>query len=404
MLMASICAIAVTFRGRTTIHRARITPPTRTPSGVSHQAVALSPSTTAVQKRRTHHKRNLTAIVSYVAVFALIISFISVGYRSPVEQQLAAQASTRTAIEISKPSVDQVEAADMAASLAETAHLPIASNVANLSISLSAKGELAQTDDNLISKPQIVQPNASSRDIRHYRVVPGDTIKTVAQKFNVSTDTIKWANNLVSDALEKNRVLVIPAVDGVLYTVRAGDTTEKLARKYRANAERIVLYNDLELGGLRPGRRILIPGGILPVNERPGANSGGTSSGGGFSQGGLGAFASASVGNRYDYGYCTWYVYERRSALGRPVGSFWGNATTWAGFASSAGYLVDNNPGVGAVLQSSGGWGGYGHVAIVESVDGAGNVTVSEMNYAGWNVVDNRTISAAQARSYNYIH
>jgi N-acetylmuramoyl-L-alanine amidase len=348
----------------------------------------------------------MTTIVSYVAIFALIMSLISIGYRSPVEQHLAAQASTRASIEISKPSVDQVVAADMAASLAETAHLPVASNVANLSISLGAKGDLAQTDDNLISKPQIVQPGSGNRDIRHYRAVVGDTVPKVARKFSLTPDTIKWANNLVSDALEKGKVLIIPAVDGVLYTVKSGDTVAKLAGKYKASSERIVLYNDLELSGLRPGRRILIPGGILPVNERPGAALGNDSGSGGSSFSGSfgGGLASASVGNRYDYGYCTWYVYERRSALGRPVGSFWGNATTWAGFASSAGYRVDNSPEVGAVLQSSGGWGGYGHVAMVESVDGAGNVTVSEMNYAGWNVVSSRTISAAQARSYNYIH
>ena len=347
----------------------------------------------------------MTTIISYVAIFALIISLISVGYRSPVEQHLAAQASTRATIEISKPSVDQVVAADMAATLAETAHLPIASNVANLSISLSAKGDLAQTDDNLISKPQIVQPNAGNRDIREYRAIAGDTVQKVASKFNVSPDTVRWANNLTSDAVEKDKLLIIPAIDGVLYSVKSGDTVERLARKYAANGERIVLYNDLELGGLRPGRRILIPGGVLPPNERPGSGGGSSSgsSGGGFS-GGFSGMASASVGNRYDYGYCTWYAYERRAALGSPVGSFWGNATSWAGFAASAGYRVDNSPSAGAVLQSSGGWGGYGHVAVVESVDGAGNVTISEMNYAGWNVISGRTISAGQARSYNYIH
>ena len=290
----------------------------------------------------------------------------------------------------------------MAATLAETAHLPIASNVANLSISLSAKGELSQNDDSLISKPQIIQPNASNRDIREYRALPGDTAQSVAAKFNVTVNTVKWANNLTSDALENGKVFIIPAVDGVLYTLKSGDSVEKLANKYSANAERIVLYNDLELGGLRPGRRILIPGGVLPPDERPGAIS---PQGTGYSQAtSYNAFASASVGNRYDYGYCTWYAYERRAELGRPVGSFWGNATTWAGLAASAGYRVDNTPQVGAVLQSSGGWGGYGHVAVVESIDASGNVTISEMNYAGWNVISPRTISAGQARAYNYIH
>jgi surface antigen len=145
----------------------------------------------------------------------------------------------------------------------------------------------------------------------------------------------------------------------------------------------------------------------LPEEERPGYQAPqeeqtSVSSGDGFAQPTVDAgFAFASVGNRYDYGYCTWYVYERRAAIGKPIGSFWGNATSWASFAASAGVTVNNTPAPGAIFQSS---GGYGHVAFVESVAPNGDVTLSEMNYAGWNVTSSRTLSASQAAAYNYIH
>lgn len=361
------------------------------------------------RKSGSKTRARVTSLVSYVAVFALIASFISVGYRSPVDQS-AAQAVTRASIEVSKPSVDQLVATNMATTMAETANLPIATNVANLWISLEAKGELAQTDDSLISKPQILQLTAGSREIREYTAVAGDTVDKVANQFNVSTDTVRWANDLTSDAIEKDKVLRIPSVDGIIYTAQAGDTIESLASKYQANAERITLYNDLEISGLPEGTQIVIPGGILPEEERPGYQAPqeqvpAADSGGGYAQPTVDAgFAFASVGNRYDYGYCTWYVYERRAAIGRPIGSFWGNATSWASFASSAGFTVNNTPAPGAIMQSSGGWGGYGHVAFVESVSPSGDVTVSEMNYAGWNVVSSRTLSASQAAAYNYIH
>jgi surface antigen len=87
-----------------------------------------------------------------------------------------------------------------------------------------------------------------------------------------------------------------------------------------------------------------------------------------------------------------------------PVGSFWGNATTWDDYARGSGYLVNNSPSVGAVLQSDWQAGGYGHVAVVESVNVDGSITVSEMNYAGWNVKSYRTISPSEAASYKYIH
>jgi surface antigen len=345
--------------------------------------------------------QQMTTVVTYAAILALIASVASVGYQPPVEQEVAARtATTSSVLEADKPSVDQIVAADLAASTAETANLSVASNVANLSISLNAKGELAQSDDNLLSKPQIIQPNAGARGITAYTTVVGDSVPSIAARFGLSPDTIRWANNLSTDAVNPGQQLSIPGTDGVVYTVRGGDTTAGLAQKYRATEGRIVSYNDLEFTGLTPGQRIVIPGGVLPDNERPGRT---TTGGGGSSSSFGGRIAAASVGNRYDYGYCTWYAYNRRAQLGRPVGSFWGNASTWASYARASGYRVDNRPAPGAVMQS-GGYGGYGHVAVVESVGADGSVTVSEMNYAGWNVVSSRTIPAGQASAYNYIH
>ncbi|PAK92314.1 CHAP domain-containing protein, partial [Brevibacterium casei] len=81
----------------------------------------------------------------------------------------------------------------------------------------------------------------------------------------------------------------------------------------------------------------------------------------------------------------------------------WGNANNWASAAQSDGYTVNHTPEKGAILQTS--EGSYGHVACVESVSSDGSVTVSEMNYSGGPfVTDTRTISASQAKSYNYIH
>lgn len=341
--------------------------------------------------------------MTYVAVLTLIASVVSVGYQSPVEKQVAAQSSEGNVLKVEDPSVDQRVAADLAASTAETAGLAVASNLSNLSISLSAKAELAQADTSVLTKPQIVQVS-DLRGISNYVTVVGDTAQSVGQKFGVTADTVKWANNLSGDALTVGQTLRIPNVDGVLYTVRSGDTVDSIAQKYSTNRERLISYNDLELGGLTPGQQIVLPGGILPANERPGYTAPTTARSSGVSRVYSYSGNAAIAGNRYDYGYCTWYAYNRRAELGRPVGSFWGNASTWASYARGSGYLVDNNPSVGAVLQNSWQAGGYGHVAVVESVNGDGSVYVSEMNYAGWNVKSYRTISAGEAAGYNYIH
>lgn len=343
--------------------------------------------------------------MTYVAILTLIASVVSVGYQSPVEKQVAAQSTEGNVLKVDDPSVDQRVAADLAASTAETAGLAVASNVSNLSISLSAKAELAQADNSVLTKPQIVEV-ADLRGISTYVSVVGDTAQTVAGRFGITADTVKWANNLSGDAISVGQTLKIPNVDGVLYVVKDGDTIDSIAQRYSTNRERLVSYNDLEINGITPGQQVVLPGGILPTNERPGYVAPVTRTAAAGASTGLVSYGgnAASVGNRYDYGYCTWYVYNRRAELGRPVGSFWGNASTWASYARGSGYLVNSTPSVGAVLQNSYQAGGYGHVAVVESVNGDGSIFVSEMNYAGWNIRSTRTVSAGEAAGYNYIH
>lgn len=355
-----------------------------------------------------------TTIAAYTGVFLLIMSMVAIGYQPPqkmdsVANAVSPQAATPTATD--QPSVDQLVATNVAAGIAERAELPIAANVANLSLSLSAQSQLAQqTEANVISKPQIVQPTADTREIRHYVAKAGDTVPEVAKRFGVSPTTIKWANDLDTDALAKGRKITIPPVDGVIYTVQSGDTIGSIASKFKADKQRLVTFNDLELGGLTKGKKIIIPGGDLPARDRPGyqAPSQGGSYTTGYSAGYYGSFAGGSVGNRYAAGNCTWYAYERRMELGRPIGSFWGNAATWAIAAQQNGFRVDNTPEVGAIVQwnpYADGSGYFGHVGIVESVNGDGTITISEMNnaaYGGYGVINKRTISPSGVS--NFIH
>ncbi len=340
------------------------------------------------------------------------------GYNPPTRSDAVASVSPTTGNKASaantntEATVDQLMATNIAATIAESADMPISNNVANLSQSLAVESTLAQTDTNVISKPQIVQPSADSRTSKSYTSVAGDTVPTVAQKFGVSGTTIKWANKLTSDALNPGTALTIPAVDGVMYTVKSGDTIASIAARYKADANRLIAFNDLELSGNPAvGAQIIIPGGDLPSTEQPGyvaprttaSSSYGSYSGGyGSSWGG-----GASVGNRYAWGNCTWYAYERRQQLGMPIGGMWGNANTWSYAASASGYLVDGTPAPGAVMQNG---GGYGHVAVVESVNWGVSITISEMNGyrfgGGFARVGHGDISWGEATSgmYKYIH
>lgn len=374
---------------------------------------SFAPGSTAALRQQVlarHHRKlakgapKLSTIAVYASVFALIIAVVAVGYRAPQKSTGVANATTiTTSSQAQQTSVNQVVATNIAANLAETTNLSVAPNVANLAVSAKINSELSQSSDAVITKPQILQPTAENRSIVNYTSKAGDTTDILSAQFGVSKDTVKWANGLVSDAVTEGKVLQILPTNGVLYTVKAGDTAQSIGDKYKVDPTRIVLYNDLDQVGLTADIKIILPGAVLPNNERPGYVAPVATRSYGYV--GSSYFASGSVGNRYAPGNCTWYAYEYRAQLGRPVGSFWGNAATWAAAARANGYLVDKTPSAGAVLVDE--FGYFGHVAVVESVADNGDIIVSEMNnyaYGGYNQVNKRPISAGQAVLYKYIH
>lgn len=353
-------------------------------------------------KLKKLRSNKIVVISSYILVFGLIVGLAYSGRDSDslvlAEHQNQSNVSS---ISDEKPSIDQVAAADLAANLAIKVDLPVANNVNNQAISLNAKNKFAQTSDETITKPQIIASTASaSKTITTYKTQPGDTASSVAAKFHLSVNTIRWSNNIVGDALEPGRDLLIPPVDGIIYYTQPGDNADSIAQKFSVNRDRVVLFNDLELSSsIAAGTQVIVPGGS-PVVATPAGSVR-------FDQSSAistNIFASLSGGNRYDFGQCTYYAYNRRAALGTPVGGMWGNASSWASLARASGFLVDNRPGIGAVIQTANAAGGYGHVAVVESINSDGGLVISEMNFRGWNVTSTRTIPADTVGSYSYIH
>lgn len=117
---------------------------------------------------------------------------------------------------------------------------------------------------------------------------------------------------------------------------------------------------------------------------------------------------TGDTGNAYPYGQCTWWAYQRRSELGLPTGSLFGNATDWADSARRLGYWVSSTPLAGdAVVFHAGQYDAdpvYGHVGVVERVDADGSVRISEANVGGRVGPFTRIIPADRARELEYIH
>ena len=92
----------------------------------------------------------------------------------------------------------------------------------------------------------------------------------------------------------------------------------------------------------------------------------------------------------FPFGECTWYAAQHHAVI-------WsGDAKDWIANAAAKGIRSTSIPSVGAIaVYAPGGAGHYdhahGHVAIVTAV-GPTSYTVTEMNYAGFGLVDSRTL------------
>jgi surface antigen len=323
-------------------------------------------------------------LVVNVAILAIIVTFV---LQKPHAGSLAVPLPVNAATSATNP-LDQLSSAGIAQTVAELNNLPETTAITNQVQSQTAEIAVASSDANVVSKPQVVDTALKSRaDIQTYTTAPGDTVSGLAAKFGVTSDSIRWSNSLSGDSVAAGTKLLIPPVNGIVYSVKSGDTADSLAAKFNANKDQIIAYNDAEITGLQIGEQIIIPNASVSVAGTTAAAIAGTKAGFPWGSGPLYGF------NGYDYGYCTWYV-----ATQVAVPANWGNASTWAYYARLSGWNVSTTPTVGAIAQRG---GGEGHVAVVTGVNPDGTVTVRDMNgFAGWGRVGVGTVSTG---TFQYI-
>jgi LysM repeat protein len=111
------------------------------------------------------------------------------------------------------------------------------------------------------------------KDIISYRVEPGETLSSIASKFNVSTNTIVWANELKGNSLKVNQDIIVLPVSGVFHMVKSGETVSSVAQRYKADKSEIVFCNQIENEKISVGDILIVPGGEMPKPVAPKASS-----------------------------------------------------------------------------------------------------------------------------------
>jgi len=111
---------------------------------------------------------------------------------------------------------------------------------------------------------------ARRRAIVEYIVESGDTLSSIATKFDISLETILWANDLTSKSIIKiGQKLIISPVSGVIYHVKNGDTLGEIAETYKGEIEEIIIINELSnAGDIFIGDILIIPDGEVPPSPK----------------------------------------------------------------------------------------------------------------------------------------
>ena len=97
-----------------------------------------------------------------------------------------------------------------------------------------------------------------------YVVRSGDTLYEIAKMFDVTVNTIAWANNIQGRLIHEGQELVILPITGVRHTVAEGETLASIAKKYEGDLEEIANYNELATNtSLAVGQLVIVPDGVM---------------------------------------------------------------------------------------------------------------------------------------------
>ena len=105
--------------------------------------------------------------------------------------------------------------------------------------------------------------NEESDSDNYYRVTSGDTLWSIARRFGVTVSQIKEVNNLKNNTLTIGELLYIPtketeSVTKDVYTVKNGDTLYSIARKYNLTVDELKELNKLTSNTLSIGQKLIV--------------------------------------------------------------------------------------------------------------------------------------------------
>jgi membrane-bound lytic murein transglycosylase D len=131
----------------------------------------------------------------------------------------------------------------------------------------AVKEKSQKSDQSAAGGPAVDEPG---REMMHYRVRQGDSLWTIARKFDSSIEEIRSWNNLERDVIFPDTELLVAVQSqtisddleedekGIYYMVQGGDSLWTIARKFKQSMEMIRKWNNLKDDVIYPGKRLLV--------------------------------------------------------------------------------------------------------------------------------------------------
>lgn len=197
-----------------------------------------------------------------------------------------------------------------------------------------------------------IKDKANGDQISVYTVHAGDTLADIAKMFDVTPNTILWANDLKSAKdIKKDQNIIILPISGVKYVVKKGDTLKSIATSFKGDVDEIMRFNDLdENSKISVGDEIIIPDGEISAPE-PSKTSTKVQTGGSLvdTSGYFTRPISGGIRTQGLHGGCHCAV-DLANVIGTPV------------HAAAAGRVI---------IAIMGGWhGGYGNYIVISHSNG----------------------------------
>ena len=209
----------------------------------------------------------------------------------------------------------------------------------------------------------------SSDQISLYIVQDGDTLSQVAEMFDVSVNTVVWANELSHNRdIHPGQTLLILPISGVQHTIEKGDTLKSIAKEYGGDSDNIddfvseiIEYNGLsDEISLVVGETITLPGGEIEMPEVSMGTTYAVSTGPNI----VGYFIHPLPGSVKTQGLHGYNGIDFGAAYGTPIR------------AAASGRVI---------VSKVGGWnGGYGNYLVIEHPNGTQTLYSHNSRNAVW--------------------